>query len=454
MNTKTSIVLLACAGVLTVALTARSDAVRRSSYALTGTLQAADANCPAAQGRWPSLGGDYTRSGMSPDEGLIEGAAQWTRDIGGSVIGSATVGCDGRVHVACEDGRLYTLDAGGVPLWTTDVNAPLLSAPSIGPDGRLFVGGRDGKLYSFDPNGRAGWTYAVGGEIYSSPAVASNGNVYFGSTNGRLHAFTADGSKRWSFQTEASANLQGAVFASPSIGADGTVYIAGLYDPTLYALDPADGSVKWACSFALYPENPNDPNGAKTGGWPFTSPVVGPDGTIYQTLLYDSYLYAIEPDDGTIRWSVDLLETPVIDTTAMEFDPYADGWSEPVVGPDGTIYVSLDDPYLRAVDPGGALKWTVRLGDLGGFTLTVDANGLVYAACDDGCVYVVDADGRQIGRWQTAGWPAYPIVTADGAVLVTDSQDDSMLITDAANTVQSLSVESLQEPAPEPAMAQ
>jgi len=29
-----------------------------------------------------------------------------------------------------------------------------------------------------------------------------------------------------------------------------------------------------------------------------------------------------------------------------------------------------------------------------------------------------------------------------------------MLITDAANTVQTLSVESLQEPAPEPAMAQ
>ena len=54
---------------------------------------------------------------------------------------------------------------------------------------------------------------------------------------------------------------------------------------------------------------------------------VGPDGTIYQTLLYDSHLYAIEPSDGTIRWSVDLLDTPVIDKTAMEFDPYADGWS-------------------------------------------------------------------------------------------------------------------------------
>jgi len=138
----------------------------------------------------------------------------------------------------------------------------------------------------------------------------------------------------------------------------------------------------------------------------------------------------------------------------MEFDPYADGWSEPVVGPDGTIYASLDVPYLRAVDPSGTIRWATKLGDIGAFTLAVDANGLVYAACDDGCVYVVDADGQQTGHWQTTGWPAFPIVTADGAVLVTDSQDYSILITDAANTVQALSVDSLQEPQPEPAAAQ
>ncbi len=69
-------------------------------------------------------------------------------------------------------------------------------------------------------------------------------------------------------------------------------------------------------------------------------------------------------------------------------------------------------------------------------------------------MYVVDADGQQTGHWQTTGWPAFPIVTADGAVLVTDSQDYSILITDAANTVQALSVDSLQEPQPEPAAAQ
>lgn len=447
MNGRSSLLIVACLAILALAL---------SGLPIV-SLAFADPNTNPeleSESQWPSLGGDYTRSGLSPNEGLLEDRPGWTHEIGGAVLSSASVGSDGRVHVACEDGTLYTLDAGGAALWTADVNAPLLSAPSIGRDGRLFVGSRDGRLYTVDPNGRLGWTFETRDAVYSSPAVASNGNVYVGSTDGTLHALAADGARLWAFETRAPANLQGAVFASPSIGADGTVYVAGLYDPNLYALDPADGSVKWTCSFALYPENPNDPNGARTGGWPFVSPVVGPDGTIYQTLLYDSHLYAIEPSAGTILWSVDLLDTPVIDQTSMDFDSYADGWSEPVIGPDGTIYVSLDDPYLRAVNSDGTIRWATKLGDIGGFTLTVDANGFVYAACDDGYVYLIDADGQQIGRWHTAGWPAYPIVTADGTVLVTDSQDYSMLITDTTNTVQSLSVESLQEPAPEPAVAQ
>lgn len=424
------------------------SAIKRAS-ADQSTVDSNDPG-PAGEGQWPSLGGDYTRNGMSPNEGLLDHGTAWAHEIGGAAIGSATVGHDGRVHVACEDGKLYTLDATGALLWTVDVNAPLLSTPSIGPDGSLFVGGKEGKLYAIGSDGSVRWTYPTPEPIYSSPAVTSNGDVYVASTDGWLYALNTDGGKRWAFKTKASANLQGAIFASPSIGPDGTVYVAGLYDPNLYALNPADGTVKWACDFELYPENASDTDGPKTGGWPFASPVVGADGTVYQTLLYDSHLYAIEPTAGTIRWALDLLDIPAGEGATVETDPYADGWSEPVIGPDGTIYMSLDDPYLRAVDPNGTIKWATKLGDIGAFTLTVDANGFVYAACDDGYVYLVDSDGQQTGRWKTSGWPAYPIVTAEGTVLVTDSQDYSMLITDVANTVQTLAVESVQEPEPEP----
>jgi len=405
----------------------------------------------AAPAQWPTLGGDFTRTGASPHEGLTEGGAAWIREVDGATIGSVTVGLDGRVHAASEDGKLYTLGADGTILWIADVNVPLVSTPSIGSDGSLFVGGEDGKLRVISSDGVLRWTFGAEDGVYAAPAVAPGGAVYVGSADGTLYALDADGSEQWRFRTKGPGRVpNGAIFASPSLATDGTVYVGGLYDPNLYALNPGDGTVKWVCNFALYPEYESDPDSAKTGGWPFAAPVVGADGTIYQSLLYDSHLYAIDPSDGAILWATDLLDCPAINTGAEDFNPDADGWSEPVIAPDGTIYVSLDDPYLRAIAPDGVIKWATRLGDLGAFTLTTDARGWVYAACDDGYVYVVDADGLQIGRWETTGWPIYPVIASDGAVLVGDSRDDSMLITGARNAIQALTIDSLQDPAPEP----
>ncbi|MCK4293768.1 MAG: PQQ-binding-like beta-propeller repeat protein, partial [Planctomycetes bacterium] len=117
----------------------------------------------------------------------------------------------------------------------------------------------------------------------------------------------------------------------------------------------------------------------------------------------------------------------------------ADGWSEPALGPDGTIYVSFDDPYLRAIDPNGTIKWVTPLGDLGGFTLTVGSDSLIYAAGDDGSLYVVDANGWPLAHFQTDNWLNYPVIAADNMIIVTDGKDDSLMITDPPNTVWAIS---------------
>ncbi len=386
---------------------------------------------------WVSLGGDFRRSGLSQDAGPAPNCVKWTFETGGSVVGSVTVGAENQIHVACEDGKLYTLDTEGASLWVLDVNAPLVSAPSIGPDGGLYVGARDGSLYATDSQGALRWTYDTGDAIYSSPAIAPSGEVYVASTDGTLYALDRDGAELWQFTTHGPGVLPaGCIFASPAIGADGTVYIAGLYDPNLYALDPTDGSVKWACRFP--PAQVGDEE-----GWPFVSPVVAEDGTIYQTLLYDRHLYAIDSNDGAVLWRTDLLDpnSGLFDANDTEQYADADGWSEPVLGPDGTIYVSLDDPFLRAVGPDGNLKWATRLGEVGGFTLTVDREGWVYATGDDGHVYVVDSTGLEIGRIETGGWPAFPVLAAEGLLIVADSQDYSSLNTDAKNAVYAVSSE-------------
>jgi len=403
-----------------------------------------DSPGPAVVPKWKSLGGDFDRTGLSDSSGPELGCVKWQFETSGAVSASVTVGPNDTVYVPCEDGNLYKLDANGVLLWSYDTNSPLISAASIGPDGTAYVGAKNGKLYAIDIDGKLRWTHTTGGLIYSSPAVSEEGNVYVGSEDGILYALGRDGSELWSFETNSFGALGGAIFASPTIGADGTIYIAGLYDPNLYALEPNDGSVKWVCQF-------------ESGGWPFASPVIRDDGTIYQALLYDPNLYAIDSNNGTIIWSTNLADTNsgLFETYYCYFldrdrrecvrtecnDVSSSGWSEPALGPDGTIYVSFDDPYLRAVAPNGSIKWVSRLGLMGGFTLTIGSDGLIYAASDDGFLCVVDVNGNEVARFKSNSWLSLPVISADNTIVVADSIDNTTLINYENNKVWAIRVE-------------
>jgi hypothetical protein len=98
-------------------------------------------------------------------------------------------------------------------------------------------------------------------------------------------------------------------------------------------------------------------------------------------------------------------------------------WSEPALAPDGTIYISFDDQYLRAVGPNGSIKWITSLGWSGGFKLTVGSNGLIYAASNDGWLYVVDTNGREIARLESGNWLGYPVIYDDDTIIIADSNN-------------------------------
>lgn len=399
-----------------------------------------DSPDPVVPSKWKSLGGGFRRSGLSENYGPEVGCVKWRFDTNLPVFAGVTIGVDGRVVITCEDGSIYTLDEEGSLLWsyvirppviTTKIigphdflyiyepNLPPLSSPTIGQDGTVYVGSTDGKLYAIDINGNLRWTHTTDGFIYSSPAVSEDGKVYVCSQDGVLYALGQDGSELWSFETDGFGVIGGSIFGSPAIGTDGTVYIAGLYDPNLYALDPNDGNLKWACNLT----DPCDPDSRI--GWPFASPVVATDGTIYQTLLYDANLYAIEPNDGNIIWSLDLADpcSGWFDSGYANRYGCAGGWSEPALGPDGTIYVSYDDPYLRAVDPNGTIKWVTQLGMMGGFTLAVGSDGLIYAASDDGYLCVVNPHGEEVARFEGYGWLSFPVIAGDNTIIVSDANN-------------------------------
>src|SRR5690606_35151209 len=99
-------------------------------------------------------------------------------------------------------------------------------------------------------------------------------------------------------------------FSSPAIGPDGTVYVSS--ESSLYALNGIDGTLKWQ-----YQANRFDIT---------SSPTIGADGTIYVNAeyQYQGYLYALYPNSGILKWTL----------------PLVFGLTEsPAIGSDGIIYV-------------------------------------------------------------------------------------------------------------------
>jgi predicted outer membrane repeat protein len=344
------------------------------------------------------------------------GCVKWQFVTGGPVTAAAAAGFDNKVYVACQDGKLYALNGdNGTLLWSYDTGTPLIAAAAAGYNGMVFAGGEDGRLYAVDDGGNLKWTHSTNGFIYSSPVVSPEGKVYVCSEDGVFYTLGANGSELWSLNTGVIGGMDGSILATPVIAKDSTIYLGSLYDPNLYALNPQNGAKKWNCNF-------------KSRGWPFTSPAIGADGTIYQTLVYDSNLYAIEPNGGTVVWSTNL--AVLSDPCSEWYDPNykavynrANCLSRPAVGPDGTIYVSFDDPYLRAVKADGTIKWLTKLGATGGFTLTAGSNGLVYAASDDGFLYVVNSNGEEVSMFEGKGRLSYPLITSEGTIIVSDSNN-------------------------------
>jgi hypothetical protein len=80
-----------------------------------------------------------------------------------------------------------------------------------------------------------------------------------------------------------------------------------------------------------------------------------------------------------------------------------------------------------------------RLGTIGGFTLTVGNNGLIYAASNDNYLCVVNPNGQEVSRFQRNNWLSYPVIAADNTIIVADSRDNSLLNGQTKNTIFALS---------------
>jgi hypothetical protein len=67
---------------------------------------------------------------------------------------------------------------------------------------------------------------------------------------------------------------------------------------------------------------------------------------------------------------------------------------------------------------------------VGGFTLSIDRDGFIYAASDDSFVCVVSPNGKEISRFKGNDWVSFPAIAEDGTLIVSDANNRVWAISD------------------------
>ena len=252
----------------------------------------------------------------------------------GTVRSSPIIGANGWIYFGSDDGNIYAIDSACHQQWSYDAHAAVKSSPALRSDGMLYVGTQNGvvalrasdgfwrwsapigavgfsspliglnyvfigsgrRMFALDPETGATiqktWpvdTQVSGGEI-SSPAYGPNGLVYF-AIRDFVYGFTEQGTKVWEQRLPFFSNS-----ATPSVGADGTVYI-GSDNGALTAMNGDHGNIEW--QFV-----PRAWVGSGNNEYNFGSPAVifsGGGDTLFVT--DGAFIYRISAKTHEVKWA-------------------------------------------------------------------------------------------------------------------------------------------------------
>ncbi|WP_305150768.1 PKD domain-containing protein [uncultured Duncaniella sp.] len=313
------------------------------------------------------------------------------------VFSSPSVGADGTVYVVLRDLQsttaqrgLYTLAVkpDGNVKWCTKVGASgnnlYAITPGIDANGNIYVAHRTKEIHKLSPSG-TDTKFTGFGDITAGVTLSNNGTV-FAVGKGNVGIFAVDansGTNKWIYNSDfggASDAFTGAMrSATPSVGADGTIYMvidkgAG---GAVVALD-ANGAAKW-----VY-----DTNGAIPDG----GVAVAEDGTLYANGGTDpsTGLIALDPN-GNLLWT---------------FATVANVQTSPVIDNRGYVHVVDAMANYYVVRPDGTLFGQTKLGMSCISAPVMDAQGRLYTVVNkDGVQTVVCATSKASGYSTSSPWP-------------------------------------------------
>ena len=266
--------------------------------------------------------------------------------------------------------------ANGLVKWRFQADSPyILQRPAVGADGTVVIHDSSGNVYALRPDGSLKWIFTTRVFAAGPPSIGLDGTVYVADSS-TITAIKPNGSLKWTF-TEPPGG-QG-VIAGPTVGPDGNIYavtdIGGL---GALALSPA-GRLLWS--------NTGDPVMAEQGqlGVEMSFGPSHPGGAVDQFYVtFDDFgsserdhMYAFRLTTGAQVWTIPLFMTK--DTSGMMQQ------QRPIVGPDGTVFLSASVPTggnwsLNAFDPanGALLRSYFPSPGLGMSVPTVGTDGTVY----------------------------------------------------------------------------
>lgn len=397
-----------------------------SSVAVDPALTSVPVTLPAAVSN-----ADWAQPGGNPAKALGHVALPaslsraWTADIAGSTkrtrLAAAPVVANGTLYVLDTNATLRALDAAnGSERWRATVGEvtggrSFWSGENTGNSGAVFGGGvafDNGRVYAtngvgdvvaFDAaTGKQIWKARPGGPLRGAPTVAYD-SAYVLSQDNQLYALnTADGSLRW--QGAGSIQLAG-VFgvAAPAVG-QGTV-VAGFSSGELTAFRYENGQPVWGdaltrTSISTAVTNLSDVD---------ADPVID-NGRVY-AVGQGGRMVAIDLVTGQRLWEINIA-----------------GISTPWVAGDW-IYVVTDDAQLLAIARDtGRVRWMTQLprykdekdkkGPISWVGPVLAGDRLIVASTEGQITNVSPLDGSIQTTVETKKSVSLPLVVANGALYV------------------------------------
>ena len=223
------------------------------------------------------------------------GSIRWKFETGKPIRARPTLIGDS-VYVASDSGFLYRLDKlTGAEQWRASIDhgSPARIPPSeensrwdrygasaIADAKHLYIASRDNHLYALDiATGKQVWQFAADDMMTATPALYRD-SVLFADFAGKVRSVAAsDGTLRWTYDAQLPV-------AGDVVVADDRVLVGSrTYD--LIALDAATGKEQWKHYYWF--------------SWIESPPVVR-DGVVYTGSSDATNVYALDLANGTLRW--------------------------------------------------------------------------------------------------------------------------------------------------------